>query len=322
MDHGAAPSKTVGVVAQVTQSGIKIIGDYSMDHGTVRIQCCLCHTIVGEGHVDTCVWGDEESIKVGDYVRWWPYGERGDPLRHADGEVLNELEIRIEHIGPRWSSVHGFVGDRADTSVLRGTICRVQRPGQQVVTTELVQNGVFRIEPDPPDLEQRRREHVARKQAEELAHSGWSIHAKSAMPGKPVFHCRGRLASGKQCTMTTTEPQHHETQYCPQHMREHVARKQAGEMDRLRKYAGVSRADAERRPSMPALVDGITREQCLEKFVECQRADDGMSFWPSMLTPAQLTVAREEWSLQLKAKVEQSSKPKLTVMYCEVDADD
>jgi len=59
----------------------------------------------------------------------------------------------------------------------------------------------------------------------------------------------------------------------------------------------------------PKLYDGLPAFACLARYEARQRGDTECH-----LTPAQLTVAREMWSAQLRAKVQATAKPKLTVM--------
>lgn len=75
-------------------------------------------------------------------------------------------------------------------------------------------------------------------------------------------------------------------------------------------------------PLGPQLYDGLTAEQCLERYESRQREDacsfSGVGIRLSM-TPLQLTAARNLWSKRLRAKVKESTRPKLTVM---VDMED
>lgn len=76
-------------------------------------------------------------------------------------------------------------------------------------------------------------------------------------------------------------------------------------------------------PPAPALVDGLTRAQCLERFHKAQREHLHRTYASLWLTPEQLTAAREEWSAALRARIDASRKAERSrVTYCEVDADD
>jgi hypothetical protein len=57
-------------------------------------------------------------------------------------------------------------------------------------------------------------------------------------------------------------------------------------------------------PPAPALVDGLTRAECLERFTLFSAHDDDRPPWGPDLTPSQLAAAREEWSAALRAKVD------------------
>lgn len=67
----------------------------------------------------------------------------------------------------------------------------------------------------------------------------------------------------------------------------------------------------------PVLVDGLTRDECLERFVTAMQMEAPFS---AVFTPAQLAAAREEWSAALRAKVAASDEAeRCRVTYCEVD---
>lgn len=67
----------------------------------------------------------------------------------------------------------------------------------------------------------------------------------------------------------------------------------------------------------PKLFDGLTKEACLEKFIQMQRNDTGGS-----LTKKQLDVARIEWSAELKRLADVSKTKDKNQILVEIDADD
>lgn len=71
------------------------------------------------------------ALPVGDWVRWWPDDTIG---RHADCLVVSATEIRIEHIGPRWSTRLGNVGDVIENGP--GTCTLIPRPAEAQATCE------------------------------------------------------------------------------------------------------------------------------------------------------------------------------------------
>lgn len=98
-------------------------------------------------------------------------------------------------------------------------------------------------------------------------------------------HCQGTLATGAQCPRRTTATNVRIGEWmCPDCVAREVAARAAPPT-----------------PLAPVLVDGLTRERCLERYRDnMQRADNSLP-WP--LTPAQQVAAREEWSAALRAKV-------------------
>jgi hypothetical protein len=72
-----------------------------------------------------------------------------------------------------------------------------------------------------------------------------------------------------------------------------------------------------------SLYDGLTAEQCLERYVWLQRHDEPATAERVVaikraegryLTACQLAAARTLWAAQLRARVAETAKPKLTVM--------
>lgn len=107
------------------------------------------------------------EINIGDRVRWWPYitalGTPAVDARYSDGVIVDRDTIRIESHGSNgWSSKDGLVGDWRSCA---GTL--VRRLPIKISTTCPGYNAVFRIEPDPPDLAERRAARVAEHQEQE-----------------------------------------------------------------------------------------------------------------------------------------------------------
>lgn len=76
----------------------------------------------------------------------------------------------------------------------------------------------------------------------------------------------------------------------------------------------------------PELFDGLTRAQCYDRMIRRQR-EEPTSYGVTLLqrdvalTPAQLAAAREEWSAQLRAKVQAKAERERCAVTCDADDD-
>lgn len=74
---------------------------------------------------------------------------------------------------------------------------------------------------------------------------------------------------------------------------------------------------------MGITVDGLTREECFRRYVEKQRNDkpiNGVKLF-LMLTPRQEAVARAEWTMRLKKKINESNEKERNQIVCQSQYD-
>ena len=270
---------------------------------TTSTTCARCSATIDPAAVGQ---HHERCFVVGDWVRWWPLGRGPHEVRYSDVCVADILDgspytAVIDSHGPRWSSKDGLNGQRV--LVNRGTVRHIQRPGQAVREIREqehhrfvrgAESGPKRI--GPPDetcriclCDPRNTVHHATecKRPHRGAECGCAVKVDDPELQDAMERADPLLASNAACSCDPMDK-------CPHD----------GEIPGLKAF----------KIAAPTLYDGLTAEQCLERYTVMQRSD-APGFRPThTLTPTQITAARDLWSQQLKQRISAAKeRERLTV---------